>query len=121
MPWIRSNTRFASWLALFALAVQFTLSFGHLHFNAPVSKATPTIATGFGIDSPAPKDNRPDKHGEYCAICAVIHMASSSLTATPASLQLPDLLPHDRMMVTFDARAVAVLRLPTQPRAPPVS
>jgi hypothetical protein len=126
MRWIRSNTRFASWLALFALAVQFTLSFGHLHLDARVNKAAPTIAAGMGINAPAPGaiPDRPIKHGkfaEFCAICAVVHMASASLTATSPSLSLPDLLPDEWMFVTFDARVIAVLRLPSQPRAPPMA
>ena len=33
MRWLRSHIRFGSWSALFALTVQFALSFGHVHFD----------------------------------------------------------------------------------------
>ena len=39
MHWIRAHLRFSSRLALFALAVQMVLSFGHVHI------ATPTLAS----------------------------------------------------------------------------
>ena len=31
MHWIRKNSRFGSWAAVFALALQLVLSFGHIH------------------------------------------------------------------------------------------
>ena len=33
MHWVRSNRRFGSWAALFALAIQLVLSFGHIHLE----------------------------------------------------------------------------------------
>ena len=33
MYWVRSNRRFGSWAALFALAIQLVLSFGHIHIE----------------------------------------------------------------------------------------
>jgi hypothetical protein len=126
MRWIRSNTRFASCVALFALAVQFTLSFGHLHLDAHTNKAVPTISAGLGIISPASGEmpDRPAKHtkfADFCAICAVVHMASSSLIATPPSLLLPDSLSNQSVAVSFEAHLIALARSPSQPRAPPAA
>src|SRR5260370_7977226 len=39
MKWFRSNIRYGSRLALFALAIQFLLSFGHFHGSAQAAPA----------------------------------------------------------------------------------
>jgi hypothetical protein len=44
MKWVRSNVKHGSRLALFALAIQFVLSFGHFHGVA--AEAAPVIAPG---------------------------------------------------------------------------
>jgi len=47
MRWVRSNTRFASWLALFAFALQLTLSFGHLHLDGfPIPSIAGLVGAG---------------------------------------------------------------------------
>jgi hypothetical protein len=126
MRWVRSNRRFASWLALFAFALQLTSSFGHLHLDARINKAAPSFAAALGISQSAPGGipDQPIKHtkfADFCAICAVIHMASSSLITAFPSLPLPDSSARERMAVRFDARLIASPRLPSQPRAPPAA
>ena len=46
MKWFRSNIKAGSRLALFALAVQFVLAFGHFHSVA--AQAAPAIQSGRG-------------------------------------------------------------------------
>ena len=44
MKWFRSNIKHGSRLALFALAIQFALSFGHFHGVA--AQAAPALQSG---------------------------------------------------------------------------
>src|SRR5215213_10585941 len=106
MRWVRSNTRFASWLALFALALQLILSFGHTHLDVRISKFAISFEAAIEIDPSSASGesaDRPIKHtkfADFCAICAVIHMAGSPLVAAPPSLSFPHSLAQERMAVT---------------------
>jgi hypothetical protein len=57
MKWFRANIRGGSRLALFALAVQFALSFGHVHAfavpSSPVLNAGAVLAQLVGLSAPA--------------------------------------------------------------------
>src|SRR5436190_19392747 len=102
MRWVRSHARFGSCLALFALALQLTLSFGHLHFDARSNQAAPWFSASSSVNSPVSGEIpvQPTKHtkfADFCAICAVVHMAASSLIATPPSHSLPDFVSHELM------------------------
>jgi hypothetical protein len=127
MRWVRSNTRFASWLALFALALQLTFSFDHLHLDARIHKSATPFAAALAVNLSSASARVPDqpvKHsdfGDFCAICAVVHMASSSLPATPPTLPTQDLFVRERMGVNFEARIIASPRRSAQARAPPVT
>jgi hypothetical protein len=124
MRGVRSNARFGSWLALFALALQLALSFGHVHLNAHFSRAAPWFAASLKMPAPGSIPEKPAKHTkftDFCAICAVVHMASASLVATTPSDLLPNLVSHERMPLGFHVRLIALLRLPAQARAPPAA
>jgi hypothetical protein len=92
MGWFRSRWRWGSYLALFALAFQLALSFGHVHLEggAPVSghasallgvqavTASATAVDPAGKESPALAD-------DCCPICTLIHLAGALVpTAAPA-------------------------------------
>jgi len=89
MRWFRSRSRLGACLALFALALQLVLSFGHVHVEgfaagrAAIAQAS-TAATGnlANQESPALAD-------DYCSVCALIHLAGSLAPAQPPSLPLP--------------------------------
>ena len=105
MKWFRSNIKSGARLALFALFVQFALSFGHFHALAAPSVTTTqsalphskVVASGdLAVQSeqakpkqvPAKPDN--DQNGpDGCAICAVMAMAGTVLSASPPILLLP--------------------------------
>ena len=116
MNWVRRHITQGSRLALFALAIQMALAFGHFH-------AVPAAAHGASIERvqlPAPGQH--DQHAaDQCDICAVTAMAGTLLAATPPVLVLP--LATDFRLVT--TRAVFAPRgasdLAFQPRAPPLS
>ena len=85
MRWFRANRRFSGTLALFALALQFTLAFGHIHLRefagVPGVAAAQTPAT---TADPAGDSNPGRSADDYCLICAT--------TALAGTLVLPDLV-----------------------------
>jgi hypothetical protein len=135
MNWFRSNIRHGSRVALFALAVQFVLSFGHFHGIA--AQAAPAIQSGAALsdvsfalaaadNTPAqqqsPSGHDPDQQpGDSCAICAVMALANVALFSTPPLLLLPQAV--EFLYLTTDAEFVHLNsgRIAFQPRAPPVS
>ena len=145
MKWFRSNIRPGSRIALFALAVQFALSFGHFHGGA--AQASPVEVNHFGfhdsadfaiarnavpMGSHAPAagslrlrtssrhDHPAHQPADECAICAVMAMASTVLFATPPLLLLPQAI--ELLYFTTDAEFAHLCsaRVAFQPRAPPV-
>jgi hypothetical protein len=136
MKWFRSNIKTGSRLALFALALQFALSFGHFHtIAAPAALTVHAIATQSDIASgltapdatdqsarqPASNPDSDQKPSDPCAICAVIAMANSVLFATPPLLLLPQAI--ELLYLTTDAEFAHLnsARVAFQPRAPPAS
>jgi hypothetical protein len=136
MKWFRSNIKSGARLALFALFVQFALSFGHFHALAAPSVTTQSalphskvVASGdLAVESeqakpkqvPAKPDN--DQNGpDGCAICAVMAMAGSVLSASPPILLLPEAV--EFLYRTTDAEFLHLKSAGTafQPRAPPAS
>jgi Protein of unknown function (DUF2946) len=137
MKWFRSNVKHGSQLALFALAVQLVLSFGHFHgvaaYAAPAFQSGPVHVDSYANGLPAPdatgeSDQQPasnhdsdQQQSDACAICAVISMANAVLFATPPLLLLPQAV--EFLYLTTDAEFVHLnsARVAFQPRAPPLS
>lgn len=137
MNWFRANIKHGARLALLALALQFGLSFGHFHAGAAQAAATAIQSVAAQSDvtttptTPAAVDpsaelpgshNDSDQHpGEDCAVCAVIALARTVLSAHPPILQMPHAkaflyLITDAAFVDLNPASVAF-----QPRAPPAS
>ena len=126
MKWFRSNIRHGARLALFALLVQFALSFGHIHGFAPqAASATQSVLpadhAADGKSRPAPSKPDSDQTTDVCAICAVMAMASTVLFASPPILLLPEAV--ELLYRTTDAEFVHLKSagVSFQPRAPPAS
>jgi len=136
MKWFRSNIRHGSRLALLALALQFGLSFGHFHAGAAQTAALPiqsvaaqsdisaAPATPDAVDPSAPlpaSPNDSDHHpAEDCAICAVIALAGTVLSATPV-LRLPQAAAFQYLVTDAGFVDLNSVRPAFQPRAPPAS
>jgi hypothetical protein len=134
MKWFRSNIRHGARLALFALLVQFALSFGHSHWFAqaapilqsPLQQADGDSGTA-AVDRAAAQRQSPsnpdrDQPGDdTCAICAVVSMASTVVFATPPLLLLPQAV--EFLYLATDAEFAHLKSAGTafQPRAPPAS
>src|SRR5690349_20355841 len=120
MRWFRTHIGLGSRLALFALAVQFFLSFGHVHVGK-IAAATPgalTIAQAPDRNGgPAPK---PHTGADFCAICATVSLLASSVLPTASSV-LPPVDAEHRWLTEFaSARNSSEPFVRFQARAPPV-
>jgi hypothetical protein len=132
MNWFRKHLNFGSRLALFALALQFLLSFGHFHFNAAQAAASiqsqtdPAHVQSLAAEVASQIQQQPASHdqkssNEPCAICAVMSMANQIVFATAALLLLPDA--SEPLFLTTDAEFAHLGSLwpAFQSRAPPIS
>ena len=147
MKWFRSNIRLGSRLALFALAIQFLLSFGHFHggsalaserVDAKRSELHHTVGVlvagsgGAAQTSPGKilgpvrlktsGGDAPSGHlCDDCAICAVMALANTMMGAAPPLL----LSPHATAFVYLAAGARFTKPDPAgvafHPRAPPIA
>jgi hypothetical protein len=101
MRWFRSHRLKVASLALFALACQFVLSFGHVHLDRSVGNSSHwTIAAASGkavaapvgkvtsADLPAsPGKKNPSGLGDdFCAICANISLAAALVVPNAPTL-----------------------------------
>src|ERR1700730_7851894 len=119
MHWIRARLRWSSFVALFALALQLALSFGHVHLDERRGRAPAQFETSC-TTAPAGGD-RPDHADGYCALCAIIHLAGALVPAAMPFLPVP--------VAYRRAQSLATVRVdaPTQrisvfaARAPPVA
>src|SRR3569833_3229902 len=85
MTWVRSKAKRLSVLALFALAMQIGLSFGHTHVAAWFGDRT-QIAANSSIGGTSDHHDAADA---ICAICVTTAMAASGLHAAAPVLPLP--------------------------------
>jgi hypothetical protein len=85
MRWVRSNLKFGSWCALFALTFQLLVVFNHVHCSQNLCwPASPTAIGSISVagDSVSTDSKRAAPAvGEYCLLCAVIHLASTVVPA----------------------------------------
>jgi hypothetical protein len=124
MRWFRTNIRFGSRLALFALAVQIVLSFGHVHLSDLVgtSGANAIVAGDAGSpakNTPGHEPGTPADPG--CAICALIQLASTSTPSTAPVLLPPTLLRLFKLDAPEQAALAAAAPSSFRARAPPIA
>jgi hypothetical protein len=93
MGWLRSNSGKFAWVAFFALACQFALTFGHLHLSniGVISAALTTSADSANVSTGAPSapvQQTPTRLGQdFCAVCNNISLANTLvLPAFPAAV-----------------------------------
>jgi hypothetical protein len=143
MKWFRSNIRRGSRLALFALAVQFLLSFGHFHASS--AQAAPAVATQSALHEAASgavtlalkrtlradasraaplktsSDHAPDgRLTDECAICAVLALAGAMTIVTPPYLLGPQAVAFSHLITDTAPVDLNSAGVAFQPRAPPV-
>jgi hypothetical protein len=123
MKWFRSNIRHGTRLALFAMLVQLALTFGHSHWFAQAnSLAQASLQQSASVEKQSPAGPDREQPGDdNCAICAVVAMAGTVVSATPPLLLLPQAV--ELLYRTTDAEFAHLSSASTgfQPRAPPAS
>jgi hypothetical protein len=91
MRWFRSHRLNVALLALFAMACQFVLAYGHVHserFAGNSSHWAVAAATTTSAGPSSPGQNNPSGLGEdFCAICANISLAGTLVM--PATATVP--------------------------------
>ena len=121
MKWFRSNIKRISHVALFALAIQFALSFGHFHGVAVQAASASQVAQNLSVPQPASDQGSGEHPGDICAICVVMAMANSALFAAPPVVLLPQAVDFSYVTAAANLVRAAHLRAGFQPRAPPRS
>jgi hypothetical protein len=128
MGWFRSRSSLGSYLALFALAVQLVLSFGHVHLEggAPTS---PHGSALFGIHpsatAAAPADpggrESPALADDYCPICALTHLAGTLVLAEAPSLPRLAVFSWLLLAAAVEFDIAGQHHSPLRARAPPLA
>jgi hypothetical protein len=119
MCWVRSTTRFASWVAFIALALQIVVSFGHVHLEG-IHRAYPANVAGLKAQAqPLPAQQPSEDNDEYCAICATIYLATNSFVAQAPQLPLPFVSQPVEHIARIAVAFITSRRTSFQSRAPP--
>jgi hypothetical protein len=127
MRWFRANARFGAWCALFALTLQLTLSFGHVHvagFGATKSTllaAWTTQPSAPSADAPAaPTKQAPNGLAhDQCAICSLIQLAAAAVPSAAPALPLPLVTSQVRLGTSVEFVLAALPHFSFSARAPP--
>jgi len=126
MRWLRSRLRSCTQLALFALAVQIVLSFGHMHRDdlglspLPVSDGiqVASVMTRAPVGS-VDLDHHPASN-DYCPICVSVGLVATALPSLPPALVEPVSVRRERLSETSVQRPSIQIWRSFQARAPPV-
>jgi hypothetical protein len=125
MGWLRSNSGKFAWVAFFALACQFALTFGHLHLgNIGVISAALTAPTNSTNGSTgAPSSTAPQTPTrvaqDFCAVCNNISLANTLVLPVSPTPILPPAIIRD-LRWSLARRAFASSgRFPFNARGPP--
>jgi hypothetical protein len=127
----RTIRKTGAWLALFALALQLVLSFGHIHPDELLSSSGPPGLSEVAAVQPSARqgDESPTRGKqtpgglahEACAICASMHMAGAAVLPEPATLKQPTLPGRPSLKAVTEYVLTAAPFLLFQTRAPPHS
>ena len=127
MRWLRSRKRAGSYLALFALAFQLAVSFGHVHLEriAPASVGTSALAhaqpSAADLNAPSNPAGREDLADDCCPICTLIHLAGALVPAEMPSLPLPTVVGRLRLEAAAEFDLTTSHAALFRARAPPIA
>jgi hypothetical protein len=122
MRWFRGRKRYGAYAALFALLIQFALSFGHLHvgYSAQTTATTAALAPEAGDNGPLDRGTR-GPVGHVCDLCATINLLASAQLATPPALLVPLAFDTDATAYPAQTAPAEPLRVNFRSRAPPLA
>ena len=127
MGWFRLRSRSGSYLALFALAFQLAVSFGHVHLEriAPPSAGTSALAgaqpSADDLNAASNPTGREDLADDCCPICTLIHLAGALVPAEMPSLPLPAVVGRLRLEAAAEFDLTASHAALFRARAPPIA
>ena len=127
MRWFRSRSRLGAYLALFALAFQLAVSFGHVHLEriAPVSAGVGVLAAAppaaDDLTAPSNPTGRAGLAADHCPICTLIHLAGALVPAEMPSLPLPAVFSRLRLETAAEFDLTASHATLFRARAPPIA
>jgi hypothetical protein len=128
MHWFRSRSSLGSWVALFALTFQLAVSFGHVHLDRVVAGSGSASASSGAhtvTDAIAAFDRgdgqSPGLADDYCAICALMDLASTAVPSAPPDLPPPVLFGRLRSEPNAEFELAAPNHAPFAARAPPLA
>jgi hypothetical protein len=127
MRWFRSRSRLGAYLALFALAFQLAVSFGHVHLEriAPVSAGASALAgappSADDLNGPSNGAGREDLADDCCPICTLIHLAGALVPAEMPSLPQPAVFGRLRLEAAAEFDLTASQATLFRARAPPIA
>jgi hypothetical protein len=105
------------------MTLQLVLSFGHIHLEKLASGSA--IASVAASKAPSSQQNpaqQPaNEAGDFCAICAAIHLASSSFLPDAPLLPVPFASGAIEHFSSFSLISVSPQRAAFQSRAPPLA
>jgi hypothetical protein len=117
MKWFRSYIKPVSHVALFALAIQFALSFGHFH--GIVTQAAPSIQSAQQL--PVPSHDSDQRTDHVCAVCVAVAMANAATAAAPPALPPQPAVERAHLIVETPFVDPRASRAAFQSRAPPIA
>jgi hypothetical protein len=106
------------WLALWALALQLGLSFGHVHGTRGDHPAAVEIITADAVNA---SNTGGSGDTDYCATCAILALLTGAQTASAPVFVLPVVLASAEITVAPEAPRLGASRRAFRPRAPPLS
>ena len=129
MRWFRSRSRLGAYLALFALAFQLAISFGHVHLERMSPPSAGMGASALAGAQPSADDrNAPSKPAgrehpadDHCPICTLIHLAGALVPAEAPSLPLPTVVGRLRLEVAAEFDLTPSHAALFRARAPPIA
>jgi hypothetical protein len=127
MGWFRSRSRVGACLALFALAFQLAVSFGHVHLEriAPLSAGASALAgaqpSADDLSAPSNPGGREHRADDLCPICTLIHLAGALVPAEMPSLPLPTVFGRLRLEAAADFDLTTSHAALFRARAPPIA
>jgi hypothetical protein len=127
MNWFRSRSRLGAYLALFALAFQLAVSFGHVHLDhiAPLSADATALANAQPSSDEANAASKPTNHEDLaddcCPICTLIHLAGTLVPAGTPPLPLPSMFGDVRLAAAVEFDLAASQSALFRARAPPIA
>jgi hypothetical protein len=125
MRWFRLHIRIGSRLALFALALQLVLTFGHVHLDGLTPSAhalRSAVANHFtaSLLNPADPSGSPQGTADSdCPICALIQLASTSAPSVAPPLPVPLMLGGVKLEAPNELQWAPSPQFAFQARAPP--